>query len=142
MTRSMTLRVATALAIAAVLALAACERGTNSSLGAAKNDSAAVGQPNPAPQLPSTPTSPADATATNPPAASASNDASITASVNAALARDAELAAMRIEVDTVDGKVALRGTAPNPSARERAAQIAQGVSGVRGIDNQLIVGKG
>ncbi|NRF71589.1 BON domain-containing protein [Aquincola sp. S2] len=68
------------------------------------------------------------------------NDAAITASVNARLARDNELSAMRIDVDTVGGKVALKGTAPNDSARERATQLAQAVDGVRSVDNQLAIG--
>lgn len=68
------------------------------------------------------------------------NDAAITASVNARLARDNELSALRIDVDTVDGKVALKGTAPNESARERAAKLAQAVDGVRTVDNQLTIG--
>ena len=50
--------------------------------------------------------------------------------------------AQRIEVDTVDGKVALRGNVANPQARERATQIAKSVAGVRSVDNQLVVGKG
>lgn len=67
------------------------------------------------------------------------NDATITASVNAKLAGDKELSALRINVDTVDGRVALRGTAPNPAARDRATQIASSVDGVRSVENQLVV---
>jgi len=66
-------------------------------------------------------------------------DASITASVNAKLASDKELSALRINVDTVDGKVALRGSAPNASARDRATQIASSVDGVRSVENQLVI---
>jgi osmotically-inducible protein OsmY len=70
---------------------------------------------------------------------SAVSDASITASVNAELARDNELSALRIDVDTNAGKVALKGTAPNAEARERAAKLARGVSGVTDVDNQLAI---
>ncbi|HEX2012489.1 MAG TPA: BON domain-containing protein [Roseateles sp.] len=66
-------------------------------------------------------------------------DAAITASVNAALAKDAKLSAVRINVDTVNGHVALRGTAPDASARERATQLAMSVKGVMSVDNQLEV---
>jgi len=66
-------------------------------------------------------------------------DATITASVNAKLASDKELSALRINVDTVDGKVALRGSAPNASARDRATQIASSVDGVRSVENQLVI---
>ncbi|HYS14579.1 MAG TPA: BON domain-containing protein [Burkholderiaceae bacterium] len=67
------------------------------------------------------------------------NDATITASVNAKLASDKELSALRINVDTVDGRVALRGTAPTPAARDKATQIASTVDGVRSVENQLVV---
>jgi hyperosmotically inducible protein len=70
---------------------------------------------------------------------SAVSDASITASVNAELARDSELSALRIDVDTNGGKVALKGTAPSAEARERAAKLARSVSGVTDVDNQLAI---
>jgi hyperosmotically inducible protein len=70
-------------------------------------------------------------------------DAAITTAVNAKLAQDKTLSAMRIDVDTVDGKVSLRGTAPDPKARERATTLASAVDGVVSVDNQLVVsGKG
>jgi osmotically-inducible protein OsmY len=67
------------------------------------------------------------------------SDASITASVNAQLAADNELSALRIDVDTKAGKVALKGTAPSADARERAAKLAREVTGVTDVDNQLAV---
>ena len=70
---------------------------------------------------------------------SAVNDASITASVNAELARDTELSAVRIDVDTSGGKVALKGNVPTAEARERATRLARGVDGVTEVDNQLEV---
>jgi hyperosmotically inducible protein len=66
-------------------------------------------------------------------------DASITTAVNAALARDAELSALHINVDTDSGRVVLKGTAPNDTARDRAASLASSVSGVLSVDNQLNV---
>ncbi|MES2716382.1 MAG: BON domain-containing protein [Pseudomonadota bacterium] len=67
------------------------------------------------------------------------SDAGITASVNAELAKDETLSALRINVDTVDGKVSLRGTAPSSQARERATMLAKAVKGVSSVDNQLDV---
>ena len=64
-------------------------------------------------------------------------DAAITAQINAELARDSRLSALRVDVDTVDGRVTLRGSAPDDNARERATTLAQQVSGVRSVDNQL-----
>lgn len=66
-------------------------------------------------------------------------DAAITTAVNAKLAQDKSLSAMKIDVDTVNGRVALRGTAPDPAARERATTLAQAVDGVVSVDNQLVV---
>lgn len=66
-------------------------------------------------------------------------DAAITASVNAELAKDSQLSALKINVDTNSGHVLLRGTAPSADARERATLLAQSVKGVTGVDNQLEV---
>jgi hypothetical protein len=67
-------------------------------------------------------------------------DAAITTAVNAKLAQDKGLSALRIDVDTVDGRVSLRGTAPDSAARERAQMLASAVDGVVSVDNQLVVG--
>lgn len=66
-----------------------------------------------------------------------SRDIAITAEINAALARDEALSALSINVDTGDGKVLLKGTAPSDADRERAGTIAKAVDGVVGVDNQL-----
>ena len=66
-------------------------------------------------------------------------DAAITASVNAALARDPSLSAVRIDVDTVNGTVSLKGAAPDQAARTRATELASAVKGVTNVDNQLAV---
>ena len=75
-------------------------------------------------------------------AGSKAKDAVITTSINAELARDQQLSALRIDVDTVDGRVSLRGTAPDSSARDRATTMANSVSGVMSVDNQLSVTPG
>lgn len=72
-------------------------------------------------------------------AADAISDAAITVAVNAELAKDAQLSALRIDVDTVDGRVALAGTAPDEVSRDRATQLAQRVEGVKAVDNRLTV---
>jgi hyperosmotically inducible protein len=68
-------------------------------------------------------------------------DAIITTSVHAELAKDPALSALRIDVDTDNGRVALRGTAPDQSAKERATQVASAVQGVVSVDNQLEIGQ-
>ena len=67
-------------------------------------------------------------------------DAAITTGINAELARDATLSALKIDVDTNGGKVAMHGTAPDAAARERATQLAKKVDGVVSVDNQLQIG--
>lgn len=72
-------------------------------------------------------------------AATSGADSAITAGVKAQLARDAQLAALPIEVEAVDGRVALKGTVTHPTLRERATQLAQSVAGVVAVDNRLTV---
>ena len=66
-------------------------------------------------------------------------DVAITAKVNAALAGDSQLSALKINVDTNNGHVELKGTAPDPAARDRATVLAAAVEGVVKVDNRLTV---
>jgi len=70
------------------------------------------------------------------------DDAAITAQISARIARDPDLSAIRIDVDTKAGDVVLRGPAPSEAARQRAAELAKGIDGVRSVDNQLTVKAG
>ena len=70
------------------------------------------------------------------------DDAAITAQVAAGLAKDPELSALKINVDTKGGVVTLSGPAPTAQAKERATGIAKGVKGVGGVNNQLNVQAG
>jgi len=72
-------------------------------------------------------------------AANTVNDAAITTAVNAKIAQEPKLSALRINVDTVNGRVVLRGSAPDAAASERARQLAASVEGVLSVDNQLVV---
>ena len=67
------------------------------------------------------------------------DDATITAQVNAGFAKDPDLSALKINVDTVNGKVTLNGPAPSTVARDRAETIAKSVTGVTSVNNQLVV---
>jgi hypothetical protein len=69
--------------------------------------------------------------------AGAIDDATITASVSAGLAKDSELSALRIDVDTKAGVVTLKGPAPTAAAKARAEEIARNVKGVSRVDNAL-----
>ena len=99
-----------ATALAASITLAACQR-----------------EPDP-------PVPRSDAVATP---AAVVGDAAITVAVNTALAKDADLSALRIDVDTANGRVRLTGRAPDEAARQRASSLARAVDGVKSVDNQL-----
>lgn len=66
-------------------------------------------------------------------------DATITTKINAALAADDKLKAIKINVDTSNGRVVLTGSAPDSGSRERATTLARAVDGVVDVDNRLAV---
>ena len=70
------------------------------------------------------------------------DDATITTKVNAALAKDKDLSAIKIDVDTQNGVVTLSGPAPTATAKQRASEIARTVKGVSSVNNQLTVKAG
>lgn len=72
-------------------------------------------------------------------AAAVMDDAGITAKVSAGLAKEPDLSAVKIDVDTRNGIVTLNGPVKTSEARTRAAQIAQSVDGVNSVVNQLTV---
>jgi osmotically-inducible protein OsmY len=66
-------------------------------------------------------------------------DAMITTKINAALVADEQLKALKINVDTKDGKVVLTGVAPDAGSRDRATTMAKAIDGVVDVDNRLTV---
>ncbi|WP_188707640.1 BON domain-containing protein [Polaromonas eurypsychrophila] len=67
------------------------------------------------------------------------DDAIITTSVNASFAKDADLSAIKINVDTKDGVVTLNGPAPTAVAKDKATVLAKQVKGVASVNNQLVI---
>jgi osmotically-inducible protein OsmY len=67
------------------------------------------------------------------------SDAAITAAVKTELLKDPNVSALKIDVDTRDGVVTLKGQADSDAARSRAEQIAQQAKGVREVKNRLVV---
>lgn len=67
----------------------------------------------------------------------AAADAAITTAVNGALVKDSSLSALKIDVDTHEGRVVLSGTAPTSAAQAHATQLAMAVTGVQSVDNRL-----
>lgn len=67
-------------------------------------------------------------------------DVLIAEQVRAAFANNPDFGAMKIDVHSDEGVVTLRGRAPDPSARDRASDIARSVREVKGVENQLTLG--
>ena len=70
------------------------------------------------------------------------DDAAITASVLSEFAKDADLSAIRIDVDTKGGSVTLMGPAPTAAARDKATTLAKSIKGVTSVTNKLVVKPG
>ena len=75
-------------------------------------------------------------------AAETLDDVAITAAVSAGLAKDPDLSAIKINVDTKNGAVTLNGSAPTEAAREKAGSIAKAVKGVNSVENKLVLKAG
>jgi osmotically-inducible protein OsmY len=126
-------RGAVALLLAAgVLALGACSKTDNETMG--KKADSAVAKTEQAGTTAKAKTESAAASV-----AGAMDDASITAAVSTGLAKDPDLSAIKIDVDTKGGQVTLSGPAPNAAAKARAEEIAKSVKGVSAVDNKLEV---
>lgn len=67
------------------------------------------------------------------------DDATITTRVKTALLADPEISGLKIDVDTMEGKVRLKGETKTLALRKKAESIARGVPGVKSVNNQLIV---
>ncbi len=81
------------------------------------------------------------ATGTVPATAAATpvDDATVATRVRARLAEDPALAALRIQVDTLNGAVQLAGFVATQADKDKAGEIARGVPDVRRVVNNLIV---
>ncbi|HYM47590.1 MAG TPA: BON domain-containing protein [Burkholderiaceae bacterium] len=67
------------------------------------------------------------------------DDSTITTRVKARFAEDKTVAATRISVETLKGVVQLSGFAVSEAERQRAAQIAAAVPGVKQVQNAIAV---
>ena len=72
-------------------------------------------------------------------AGQAVDDATIGTKLKAAYAADPELSALKINVDTTQGAVKLRGEVKTIALRRKAEEIARKVEGVKSVDNQLLI---
>lgn len=67
------------------------------------------------------------------------DDTAITAKVKAAMAKDPDVSATRVSVETVKGEVRLSGFVNSSAEKQRAEQIALQTEGVRSVQNGLMV---
>jgi hyperosmotically inducible periplasmic protein len=67
-------------------------------------------------------------------------DSEITASVKTRLAADPDVAAINIDVDTLEGTVTLSGRVKTDKERQEALEIARGTEHVRKVVDNLKVG--
>ena len=67
------------------------------------------------------------------------DDKTISTKVKSQLAADSLTRALQIEVETYSGVVQLSGFVSDSKAKDRAAEIAEGVKGVKEVRNNLIV---
>jgi osmotically-inducible protein OsmY len=118
--------------VAAMLALSACNKRDDQTVGQTVDRGVASAKA----EMKDAKEATKDA-ATN--VGAAARDATITAKINAALVADGQLKALKIDVDTKDGKVVLTGTAPDAGSRDRATTMAKAVDGVVDVDNRLTV---
>jgi osmotically-inducible protein OsmY len=66
-------------------------------------------------------------------------DSWITAKVKSSLLYHTSVSGLKTEVETKDGVVTLRGEAENQAQRELASEYANGIEGVRRVDNQMTI---
>jgi hyperosmotically inducible protein len=67
------------------------------------------------------------------------DDVTIGTKLKAALAADPELSALKINVDTTQGAVRLRGEVKSLALRRKAEDLARKIEGVKSVENQLII---
>ena len=72
-------------------------------------------------------------------AGTAIDDTAITTKVKAAMARDKDVSATSVSVETVKGEVRLSGFVDSNAEKQRAGQLALQVEGVRSVQNGLVV---
>lgn len=67
------------------------------------------------------------------------DDAAILAKVKAAYAADPELSALKINVDSMQGAVRLKGEVKNITLWRKAEDIAKKTEGVKSVENNLVI---
>ena len=68
-------------------------------------------------------------------------DAAITTAVKSKFLADPDVSGLKIDVDTNNGVVTLRGTVPNAAEKTRALRMAKETTGVKNVRDQLKIGR-
>jgi hyperosmotically inducible protein len=141
----------TAAASLALTGLAGCNKDADNTTTSRAPDTTTTTPPStttePAtpPVASTTPTTPPAADATAPSSDASADrssgqtvdDATVTAKVKAALLAESGVDGTKINVDTFNGRVTLKGEVPSKSMADRAVQVARGIEGVKDVDNRL-----
>lgn len=123
------------LALASILAFAACSDSPPPAKPAAQPASPPPQAAAPAPETKAPEVKPPEAPKPDP-------NKELAQRVKQALEGDRKIQAAAIDVTAKDGRISLWGTTATADERNRAAQIAAKVNGVASVDNQLKVVKG
>ena len=67
------------------------------------------------------------------------DDAMLTARIKARMTADGRVSPSRVDVDTLNGDVTLRGEVPTQEEKDAAVEVARKVEGVRSVSDQIIV---
>jgi hyperosmotically inducible protein len=67
------------------------------------------------------------------------DDAMLTARIKARMTADGRISPSRVDVDTLNGDVTLRGETPTQEEKDAADEVARKVEGVRSVSNQIII---
>jgi hyperosmotically inducible periplasmic protein len=67
------------------------------------------------------------------------DDAMLTARIKTRMTADGRISPTRVDVDTLNGDVMLRGETPTQEEKDAAEEVARKVEGVRSVSNQIIV---
>ncbi len=67
------------------------------------------------------------------------DDALLTANIKTEMTADGRVSPTRVNVDTLNGVVTLKGEVPTPQEKDAAEQVARRVAGVKSVNNQITV---
>jgi len=67
------------------------------------------------------------------------DDAMLTARIKTLMTADGRISPTRVNVDTLNGDVTLKGVVPTQEEKDAAEEVARKVEGVKSVNNQIVV---